>query len=158
MTKENALPIASMQKRMASFVIDDIIISLFFLIIFYDQLAGIAAAAGAAGEMSQAVSEASISMMNDFVAQNLVVFLSIKVIYHTVLVWQNGMTIGKYLVKIKVISVNTQQRPNFQQAFLRASVRLISDSLFYLGYIMAFFMPLRQTLHDKLSQCVVVYA
>ncbi len=158
MTEENALPIASMQKRMASFVIDDIIISLFFLIIFYDQLAGIAATAGAAGEMSQAVTEASISMMNDFVAQNLVVFLSIKVIYHTVLVWQNGMTIGKYLVKIKVISVNTQQRPNFQQAFLRASVRLISDSLFYLGYIMAFFMPLRQTLHDKLSQCVVVYA
>ena len=158
MTEENALPVASMQKRMASFVIDDIIISLFFLIIFYDQLAAIATAAGATGEMSQAVTEASLSMMNDFVAQNLVIFLSIKVIYHTVLVWQNGMTIGKYLVKIKVISVHTQQRPSFQQAFLRASVRLLSDSLFYLGYIMAFFMPLRQTLHDKLSQCVVVYA
>ena len=87
----------------------------------------------------------------------MIVF-AIKVIYHTVLVWQNGMTIGKYMVKIKVISLHTEQRPTFQQAFLRASVRLISDTFFFMGYLMAFFTPMRQTLHDKLSQCVVVYA
>ncbi len=153
MEENSSLAIASMQKRISAFVIDDIIISLFFMIIFYDQITGLIGEAGT-GEMSQSTME----IMNTFLAENIMVVFAIKVIYHTVLVWQNGMTIGKYAVKIKVISLHTEQRPSFQQAFLRASVRLISDTFFYLGYIMAFFMPMRQTLHDKLSHCVVVYA
>ena len=84
------------------------------------------------------------------------VVLSIKLIYHTVLVWQNGMTLGKYLMKIKVIELETGRIPNFQRSFLRASVRIPSELLFYLGFLMAFFVPLKQTLHDKLSQCVVI--
>jgi len=150
----SSFDLASMQKRMASFVIDDIIISLFFMIIFYDQITALISTADAGGEISTVTME----MMNTFLAENIVIVFAIKVIYHTVLIWQNGMTIGKYIVKIKVISLHTEQRPTFQQAFLRASVRLISDTFFYLGYIMAFFMPLKQTLHDKLSNCVVVYA
>ena len=154
MEENNSLSIASMQKRISAFVIDDIIISLFFMIIFYDQITALVAGAGTGGEISQGTME----MMNTFLAENIIVVFAIKVIYHTVLVWQNGMTIGKYAVKIKVVSLHTEQRPSFQQAFLRASIRLISDTFFYLGYIMAFFTPMRQTLHDKLSHCVVVYA
>jgi len=154
MEENSSLAIASMQKRISAFVIDDIIISLFFMIIFYDQITALVAEAGTGGEISQG----TMAVMNTFLAENIVVVFAIKVIYHTVLVWQNGMTIGKYAVKIKVISQNTEQRPSFQQAFLRASVRLISDTFFYLGYLMAFFTPMRQTLHDKLSNCVVVYA
>ena len=154
MTDHSSLAIASMQKRISAFVIDDIIISVFFMIIFYDQIASLIAVAGSEGEVSQV----TVEIMNNFLAENIMVVFAIKVLYHTVLIWQNGMTIGKYVVKIKVISLHSGQRPSFQQAFLRASVRLISDTFFYLGYIMAFFMPMRQTLHDKLSNCVVVYA
>jgi uncharacterized RDD family membrane protein YckC len=143
-----------MKKRISAFVIDDIVISLFFMIIFYDQIMGLLSTAEAGGEISQATME----LMSTFLSENIIIVLAIKVIYHTVLVWQNGMTIGKYMLKIKVISLDTEQRPTFQQAFLRASVRLISDTFFYLGYIMAFFTPMKQTLHDKLSRCVVVYA
>ena len=153
MTQYSSLAIASMQKRMAAFVIDDIIISLFFMIIFYDQITALISTAESGGEISTVTME----LMNTFLADNIVIVFAIKVIYHTVLIWQNGMTIGKYIVKIKVISLDTEQRPTFQQAFLRASVRLISDTFFYLGYLMAFFTPMRQTLHDKLSKCVVVY-
>jgi len=153
MMQHSSLAIASMQKRMASFVIDDIIISLFFMIIFYDQITALISTANSGGEISTVTME----LMNAFLAENIVIVFAIKVIYHTVLIWQNGMTIGKYIVKIKVISLDTEQRPTFQQAFLRASVRLISDTFFYLGYLMAFFTPMRQTLHDKFSKCVVVY-
>jgi len=153
MTQNSSLAIASMQKRMAAFVIDDIIISLFFMIIFYDQITALISTAESGGEISTVTME----LMNTFLADNIMIVFAIKVIYHTVLIWQNGMTIGKYIVKIKVISLDTEQRPTFQQAFLRASVRLISDTFFYLGYLMAFFTPMRQTLHDKLSKCVVVY-
>jgi len=149
MEGNSTLAIASMQKRIAAFVIDDMIVSLFFLIIFYDQLMSLLSANDTADTVS-------MEMMNGFIAENLLIVLGIKLVYQTVLIWQNGMTIGKYVVKIKVINLNNGARPSFQQAFLRASVRLLSESIFYIGFIMAFFLPMRQTLHDKLSNCVVV--
>ena len=149
MSEPLSLSVASSQKRITSFVIDDIVISLFFIIIFYDQFAQVFS-------NITVVDETALETINAFIAQNLLAVLSIKLIYHTVLVWQNGMTLGKYLMKIKVIDLETGETPSFQKAFLRASVRIPSEVLFYLGFLMAFFMPLKQTLHDKLSNCVVV--
>jgi len=154
MIDNNTLPIASMKKRISAFVIDDIVISLFFMIIFYDQIMGLLSSPTATEQLTQV----SMGMMNTFIAENIMIVLAIKVIYHTVLVWQNGMTIGKYMVKIQVVSLNSGYRPSFQQAFLRASIRLLSESIFYIGFILAFFLPMRQTLHDKLSNCVVIDA
>ena len=147
------MELASNQKRITAFVIDDLIISVFFMIIFYNQIVSLMMETGSSGE----ITEATLNTVNSFLVDNIMIVFAIKVIYHTVLIWQNGMTIGKYIAKIKVVSLNTEQRPSFQQAFLRASVRLISDTFFYLGYFMAFFTKNRQTLHDKLSNCVVVY-
>ena len=144
-----SLPIASNQRRIAAFVIDDIVVSLFLIVIFYDQLSAVFS-------NITVVDEAALQSVNAFIAQNLLAVLAIKLIYHTVLVWQNGMTLGKYLMKIKVIDLETGSIPNFSKAFLRASVRIPSEVLFYLGFLMAFFVPLKQTLHDKLSNCVVV--
>jgi uncharacterized RDD family membrane protein YckC len=146
-----SIAVASMQKRISAFVLDDLIITVFFMIIFYDQI----------NELFVNVTEIdqrSIEQVNMFISENILIVLAIKVLYHTILIWQNGMTIGKYIVKIKVIDLNSEYRPSFQQAFLRASMRLISEALFYIGFIMAFFTPLKQTLHDKLSNCVVIDA
>ncbi|EIF50943.1 RDD family protein [Sulfurovum sp. AR] len=149
MSESLSLPIASFHKRITSFVIDDIVITLFFIIIFYDQFSAVFS-------NITVVDEAALENINAFIAQNLLVVLSIKLLYHTVLIWQNGMTLGKYFMKIKVIDLETGETPGFQKAFLRAAVRIPSEVLFYLGFLMAFFVPLRQTLHDKLSNCVVV--
>ncbi len=151
MSDSLSLPIASIQKRITSFVIDDMVITLFFIIIFYDQFSAVFS-------NITVVDEAALETINTFIAQNLLVVFSIKLIYHTVLVWQSGMTLGKYLTKIKVVELETGNTPSFQKAFLRAAVRIPSEVLFYLGFLMAFFVPLRQTLHDKLSNCVVVNA
>lgn len=151
MSESVSLAIASNQKRITAFVIDDIVISVFFIIIFYDQFAGVFS-------NITVVDEAALESINLFIAENILVVFSIKLLYHTVLVWQNGMTLGKYLMKIKVIDLETEETPDFQKSFLRASVRIPSEVLFYLGFLMAFFNPLKQTLHDKLSNCVVVDA
>ena len=151
MSESVSLPIASNQKRITAFVIDDIVISVFFIIIFYDQFAGVFS-------NITVVDEAALETINLFIAENILVVFAIKLLYHTVLVWQSGMTLGKYLMKIKVIDLETGTIPNFQKAFLRASIRIPSEVLFYLGFLMAFFNPLKQTLHDKLSNCVVVDA
>jgi uncharacterized RDD family membrane protein YckC len=149
MTESKPIPIASMQKRITAFVIDDLIITMFFMIIFYDQISELF------GNVTE-INQTSLEQINMFIAENILIVLSIKVLYHTILIWQNGMTIGKYITKIKVIDLNSEYRPSFQQAFLRASIRLISEALFYVGFIMAFFSPLKQTLHDKFSNCVVI--
>lgn len=144
-----SLSIASTQKRIASFVIDDIVISVFIFIIFYDQFSEVFS-------NIMVVDQAAIEGINAFISQNIMVIFAVKIIYHTVLVWQNGMTLGKYLMKIRVIDLETGRVPNLPKAFLRASIRIPSEVLFYLGFLMAFFVPLKQTLHDKLSHCVVV--
>lgn len=143
--------IASNPKRITAFMIDDIVISIFFIIIFYDQFSAVFS-------NITVVDEAAIQSINTFISHNVLVVLLIKLIYHTVFVWQNGMTLGKYVMKIKVIDLETGHTPVFQKALLRGSLRLVSEILFYIGFIMAFFMPMKQTLHDKISGCVVVDA
>jgi uncharacterized RDD family membrane protein YckC len=149
MNEPITLPIASTQRRMVSFVIDDLVVSLFFIIIFYPQLSSVFSSVTEVNEMT-------LQSINAFISQNILVIFAIKIIYHAVLVWQNGMTVGKYIMKIKVIDLQTGQTPNFSKALLRASIRIPSEALFYLGFVLAFFLPLNQTLHDKLSNCVVV--
>lgn len=156
MAESNSLPIASVQKRIGAFVIDDLVVALFFLIIFYDQL--LAIASQASDMMSPEDIELIQAQLSQFSVNNLLVMLSIKVLYHTVPVWQNGTTLGKYIMKIRVVDLKTGFTPSFYQAFLRAVLRIGSEMFFYLGFIMAFMMPLNQTFHDKLSNCVVIDA
>jgi len=156
MNEVTNLPIASNQKRIASFVIDDIVIMVLLLAIFYDQLTQIAS------HLPEVITPESIevfkSEMNQFSVDNLLLIVMLKVVYHTLFVWQNGMTLGKYVMKIKVIEVESSQKPLLHKAFLRASLRIVSEAFFYLGFLLAFFLPTKQTLHDKLSNCVVVDA
>jgi uncharacterized RDD family membrane protein YckC len=150
----NEMSLASNQKRVASFVIDDIVIVLLLLAIFYDQLMQIAS--GIPTNVTPESVEVFKAQMNQFSVDNLLFILLLKVLYHTFFVWQNGMTLGKYIMKIKVVEAETSTHPLLHKAFLRASLRIVSEAFFYLGFLLAFFTPLRQTLHDKLSNCVVV--
>lgn len=156
MAEPTSLPIASVQKRISAFVIDDITVALFFLIIFYDQLLSIASPAS--GMMSTEDMTLIQAQLRQFSADNLLVILGVKVLYHAVPVWQNGMTLGKYIMKIRVVDLNGGVRPSLTQAFLRALLRIVSEAFFYLGFLMAFMMPLKQTFHDKFSNCVVIDA
>jgi uncharacterized RDD family membrane protein YckC len=146
------LNIASAQKRVAAFVIDDLVVSLFFMIIFYDQ---VIAFLQTIPQVQQSDTQIVLERMNQFVSANIIPLFILKIIYHTVPVWQNGMTLGKYIMKIKVVSLQTDEKPTFMTALLRALLRIPSELFFYLGFLMAFFVPLTQTFHDKFSNCVV---
>jgi len=128
------------KKRIGAFVIDDIVISFLFIVIFWSQISSLR----------------TPEEINLFLTNNFLTIILIKVLYHTFFVWQGGMTLGKYFMKIKVISIDSGETPPLHLALLRASIRIVSETFFYLGFIMAFFNPMVQTLHDKLSGCVVV--
>ena len=154
----NMPPVASTQKRMLSFVIDDLMIAFLLFVIYYEQLMEIASLLS--GTMTAESMELFQNAMQQFSVNNLLFILALKVLYHTIFIWQNGMTLGKYFSKIRVISLeaDTQGNLTFSKSFLRALLRIVSEVVFYLGFILAFFLPLNQTLHDKLSHSVVVDA
>jgi len=134
--------ITTTKKRVIAFFIDDVIVSLFLIVIFFNQLSVIKESSG----------------YGLFLQENIVAFMLLRVIYQTVFVWQTGMTLGKIILNIRVVDIDTARPPSFIMALLRAGFRIISESIFYLGYIMAYFSPTVQTLHDKMARTVVVDA
>lgn len=143
--------LASNNRRMVAFAIDDIVISLLFFIIFYEPFSQLFSAIAV-------IDEHTVEMINGFIAQNILAVLAIKLIYHTLFIWKMGMTLGKYVMKIKVIELESETTPTLPKSLLRSMVRIVSETLFYLGFILAFFIPLKQTLHDKLSGTIVIDA
>lgn len=137
---QNQEQIALPKKRVGAFVIDDLVVSFLFLVIFWSQIASLR----------------TVEEINLFMTENFLIIVSIKILYHTVLVWQSGMTVGKYVMKIKVVTLLTGDIPPLHIAAARAALRIVSETFFYLGFVMAFFNPMVQTLHDKLTGCVVV--
>jgi len=134
--------IAVPKKRVGAFIVDDLVVSFLFLAIFWSQIASLR----------------TVEEINHFLTENFLVIVTIKILYHTLFVWQNGMTLGKYLMKIKVVVQQTGEIPPLHIALARASLRIVSETFFYLGFAMAFFSPMVQTLHDKLTGCVVIDA
>jgi len=131
---------ASLGRRSISFIIDDIVVSLFFVVIFYDQISSLT----------------SQELMVNFIVTNTWVLLMLKLIYHTFFIGYNGMTLGKYIVKIKAVDENSGNLLPWSRALLRAFVRVVGESFFYFTFLFAIFDKRVQTLHDKVAKCVVV--
>ncbi len=151
-----SLSLTTPRRRVGAFVIDDMVVALLLFAIFYDQIMVMASHLPVV--LTPEAMEAFKLEINQFTVENLSLILGLKILYHTIPVWQNGTTLGKYLMKMRVVDSRGAWRVSFVQALLRASLRIVSEAFFYLGFVMAFFMPRRQTFHDKLSGCVVVDA
>jgi len=139
---QNQEQIAVPKKRVGAFIIDDLAVSFLFMVIFWTQISSLR----------------TVEEINLFLAENFLIIILIKLLYHTFFVWQSGMTLGKYAMKIKVVVLKTGLIPPLHTAVARAALRIVSETFFYLGFVMAFFNPMVQTLHDKLTGCVVIDA
>jgi len=134
--------IAPIGKRVLSFIIDDVTVSLLFVIIFLDRIQALATA----------------QEVQFFLQANVWVLILLKVLYHTFFIGYNGMTLGKYFARIRAVDIDSGELIGYPRAFLRATVRIVDEMFFYLGFLPAFFLPSRQTIHDRVSRCVVVDA
>lgn len=144
MDKEFTL--ANLKKRNLSFIIDDLIISFIIIAIFYEFFTSV--------EYSSF--QDYIKIYINFLNEKIFIILLLKIIYHTFFIWNNGMTIGKMLVKIEVIEILTSFKPTLLTAFYRSILRLISEMFFYLGFIYSYFNTLNQTMHDKLTNTIII--
>ena len=137
----NSVKYASIGRRSVSFMIDDFIVSTIFIIIFYSQI----------------VTLTTPDLMVAFVAQNVWVLFVLKVLYHTFFIGYYGATVGKWAMGIRAVNEdNPKEFISLPMAFLRAIVREISENLLYIPFLYAFISPKKQTLHDKITKCVVI--
>jgi signal peptidase I len=85
-----------------------------------------------------------------------IIFWVISIAYNVIFLQKWGVTIGKKLLKLRV--VNTEYQPvNTGQVLIRESVgKLYSTLLFNLGYLHVLKHPQRQAWHDKMAKTYVV--
>ena len=134
--------VAPNSKRVWSFTIDSMLANLLYVAIVYDQIVLLKTPEEIIG----------------FARETSWILAVINILYHTFFTWQNGKTLGKHIMKIKVVTIGDGTLLPFSASLLRALVRVVDEALFYIGFLPAFFSPTRQTLHDRVSRSVVVNA
>jgi uncharacterized RDD family membrane protein YckC len=135
------LTLASIKSRVLAFVIDDLSITLLVVIILWNQIS-----------VSNGHLMATMLIINEAFIQIII----LKFLYQSLFIWYYGATIGKYIAKIRVIDFDNYGNITFVNACMRSAGRIISESIFYLGFILAYFGDSKQTFHDKLSKTLVV--
>lgn len=136
------LELAPMGSRVKAFIIDDLLITAVFLLLYWDKFSA----------TDDAI--ALLAIMNEGVYQVLL----LKFIYQGFFVWYYGATIGRIFAKIRVIDYYHFGRVSFFTAFVRSFFRILSEMFFYVGFVFAFFNDSKQTLQDKIARTLVVNA
>ena len=136
--REN-ITLASIKKRAMAFVIDETLLSFLLIISLWDSF-------------SKAVTmEEMINLTNSFMFE----YMLMKIVYQTFFVMQYGASIGKIIMKIRVIEIRTLVNPTILSSLNRAIFRIISEMFFYLGFLWGMLDPSRQTWHDKTAKTLV---
>ena len=142
---ENALhregiKLASTQKRAVAFFIDELLLSLLLVLSLWDSFSG------------AKTMEEMILLTNTFVLE----FMAIKIFYQAFFVMHYGASIGKIIMKIRIIEINTLQNPTVLSALNRAIFRVVSELLMYLGFLWGMFEPFNRTWHDYTAKTLVI--
>ena len=136
------LRLASINRRGIAMFIDELLVSLIFFFVIGEHVASL--------QTPEAVAAYTRSLM--------LYVLIVKILYQWIFVALYGATLGKIAMKIRVIDRDYFDTPSWQASFVRAFMRVVSEILFYFGFVVALFSPLRITWHDKFARTLVVDA
>lgn len=136
------LELSSIQSRAAAFGIDELLLSSLIIIILWEPMS------------KAATLEGMIEVTNRFLLE----YMMIKIVYQTVFTMLYGATIGKIVMKIRVIEIATLSNPTLVCAFNRGVFRIISEMLFYFGFVWAMLDPYRRGWHDRTARTLVINA
>lgn len=138
--------IAPLGKRVIAFGIDEIILATLFTIVLLviDE-----------PEIMAAARSGSNLEIQKVVSKFLMQYVVIKFLYHMIFVYLYGASLGKLAVKIYCVREGGSAM-DIATAAIRAAVRVISETIFYMGFLVAFFTNSRQSLHDMAAKTLVV--
>ena len=138
----HGLELASIPKRAVAFAIDELLLSGLFLVMLWDTV-------------SQAKDfETFLFVTNAYALE----YIGIKILYQTIFVALYGASLGKMAMRIRVADLESGATPGWAAALNRAVFRILSEIIFYLGFIWAMFDPYNQAWHDRTARTVVVNA
>lgn len=118
------LELATIGSRVKAFVIDDILITLVFIMLYWEKFS-------ATDDMM-----ALLMIMNEGVYQVLL----LKFIYQGLFVWYYGATLGKIFAKIRVIDYNHFGRVSLFSSLLQSFLELSVKCFFILVLFWLFLM------------------
>ncbi len=147
--------LATISNRMWAFIIDLIII--FIIIVMFALL--IHSLGITISELKIKNLKTHIQFKNlSTISQNIFnfIFLLIPTIYFTLITYlTNGYTIGKKILKIKIISLY-HKKISLWHCFERSLGYVASTLEFGLGFIQAIWSKNRMTVHDKIAETIVI--
>ncbi len=86
-----------------------------------------------------------------------VIYYLITVSYFVLMTYYCSATVGKHLMKLKVVDAEGQKL-SFVSILIRETIgRYLSALIIYIGYIIAAFDNRKQGLHDKIADTYVIY-
>ena len=135
-----SLTLASIKSRGMALFIDEFLLSLLLIIALWDSFVG------------AKTMEEIIIVTNLFVLE----YMAMKVFYQAFFTMQYGASVGKIVMKIRVVEIRTLANPNVISALNRGIFRVVSEMFFYLGFLWGVFDPARQSWHDKTAKTLVV--
>ncbi|MEA2073104.1 MAG: RDD family protein [Campylobacterota bacterium] len=139
--RENLI-LSSTKKRAVAFFIDEMLLSMLLIFALWDSF------------VNAQTTEEIINLTNAFVLE----YMFMKIVYQAFFVMQYGASLGKIAMKIRVIEIKTFDNPNVLVALNRAIFRVISEMIFYLGFLWGMLNPSRQAWHDMTAKTLVVDA
>jgi len=134
------MSLSSINKRANAFFIDEMLLSFLLVVSLWDSFSSVSTL------------EEVVAITNKFILE----YMFIKIIYQAFFVMKYGASLGKIVMKIRVIEIRTLQNPSVISSLNRAIFRIISESFFYLGFLWGFFDKFKQTLHDKTAKTIVI--
>ena len=138
--------VAPLGKRVIAFGIDEIILATLFTIVLLviDE-----------PEIMAAAQSGSNLEVQKIASKFILHYAIIKFLYQAIFVYLYGATLGKLAVKIYCVRTDGSAM-DIATAAIRAAVRLISEMIFYMGFLVALFTNSRQSLHDMAAKTLVV--
>lgn len=135
------IKLASLSSRFFAFLIDKTIIAFLLIVIYWDAFS-----------QCQGSYSAIVALILKIIWQLII----LNVIYESVFLFLYGGTLGKMLLKIRVVNISILDSPNFLYALIRAVVKVVSEYLGYIPYVLVFFSPFLQAFHDYMAQTIVI--
>ncbi|WP_416974600.1 RDD family protein [Streptomyces sp. 4F14] len=160
--------VASMGRRLGARCIDGAII---FVVYLAFTIAGIAGSISSASDCdpndSSAVYNACMDdAANEIGGKIMVVVLLLTVVsflYEWLMVGLKGATLGKLAVGLRVVNVETGQKPGMGSSFIRWVIPLVGSFACGIGQLLVYLSPFwdksgrQQGWHDKASKTMVIH-
>jgi uncharacterized RDD family membrane protein YckC len=134
------MTLSTISKRATAFFIDELLLSFLLIIALWDSFS------------TAKTMEEMINITNTFILE----YMFMKIVYQAFFVMKYGASLGKIMMKIRVIEIATLQNPSVVSSLNRAIFRIISETFFYLGFLWGMLDPAKQTLHDKTAKTLVI--